>query len=195
MNKNSNIPIIILAAGSSTRMGAPKQLLMGKNKPLLQHTIDVCLASNSNQVYLVLGANQKQILAKIDIKECILIDNMQWQKGIGLSIATGVSNIPKSSPGVVITVADQPFLDVAILNTLLTNATSSKANLLLSKYDTGAGPPSYFSSIYFKRLLELNDDSGAKSIVNNHIEDVAYISFPKGDQDIDTKEDADKYLF
>ena len=79
--KRSNIAVLILAAGSSKRLGKPKQLVKFKNKTLLQHSIDVSENLNLSERIIVLGANSKKILNEVELKNHKLLINSNWQEG------------------------------------------------------------------------------------------------------------------
>ena len=79
---NQNIGIVILAAGSSTRMGTPKQLLRYQGRSLLRHTIEVAIASVCQPIIVVLGAYAQLIKPDISQLSIQIVENLQWNKGI-----------------------------------------------------------------------------------------------------------------
>lgn len=182
--------IIIIAAGSSSRLGQPKQLLPYKVGNLLSHTITACCESEIGSIHLILGANHKAILKETEIDACQVHVNPNWQNGMGNSIAFGLKQINKNIEGVVITMADQPFLEKGHLKQLIEK---QSAGIVLSKYEEGKGPPTFFSKDYFDELSKLSGDDGAKVVIKKHQSIVQFVSFPKGNIDIDREEDL-KYL-
>jgi len=182
--------ILIIAAGSSSRLGQPKQLLPFKDGNLLSHTIKVCLESEIGTVHLILGANNEAILKETDTSKCQVHFNPNWKNGMGSSIAFGIQQIKEDIDGVIITMADQPFLKKEQLKQLIEKPTSQ---IVISKYEEGKGPPTYFSKAYFEELSNLSGDDGAKAVIKKHQSIVQFVSFPKGNIDIDTKADL-KYL-
>ncbi|MGS0528175.1 nucleotidyltransferase family protein [Zobellia nedashkovskayae] len=102
------IAILILAAGASTRMGQPKQLLPWKDTTLLGHAIQTVKSTDAIEVVTVLGANAKLIQSQIK-EEVIFIQNTDWQSGLGGSIACGTEWLLQSNiefDGILITLAD-----------------------------------------------------------------------------------------
>ncbi len=178
--------ILIIAAGSSSRLGQPKQLLPYKDGNLLSHSIAACRESEIGNIHLILGANHKAILQKTDISNCQIHINPNWQNGMSNSIAFGIKQIEKNIEGVIITMADQPFLEKEHLKQLIQKKSSG---IVLSKYKEGKGPPTYFSKDYFEELSNLSGDDGAKAVIKKHKSIVQFVPFPKGNIDIDRKED------
>ena len=106
------IAMIILAAGESKRMDAIKQLLPWKNTTLLGHTSKQGLVSDVDSVFVILGADSKSILNKIDQTDIVFIDNQNWQKGMGTSITCAMHYFKKKSlnfDAVLIALIDQPY--------------------------------------------------------------------------------------
>ncbi len=89
MSVKSKIAILILAAGSSSRMGSPKQLLKWKNSNLLGHTISKATQLKVDEIILVLGANSDKIISEIDAKNVKVLINPNWKLGLGSSISAG----------------------------------------------------------------------------------------------------------
>ena len=82
----SKFAVLILAAGSSSRMGVPKQLLQWKGTNLLQYCINSVKDINADAIFLVLGANSEKIRSKIDTNQITVLYNHNWKKGLGSSI-------------------------------------------------------------------------------------------------------------
>ena len=178
--------ILIIAAGSSSRLGQPKQLLPFRGKNLLSNTIDACRESKIGNIHLVLGANYESILNKTDTSSCHVHINPNWQDGMGKSIAFGIKQVKENIDGVIVSMADQPFLEKGHLKQLVQK---QALGIVLSKYEEGNGPPTFFSKDYFEELSNLSGDDGAKAIIKKHKSLIRFVPFPKGNIDIDRKED------
>ena len=114
--------IIILAAGNSSRLGEPKQLLPYQNSSLLLHTIDQALALPANVVMVVTGASKEIIEKELSGKKVHTHYNANWSTGMGSSISSAVAGMMVLHPALdalLITVCDQPFLDAHILASLV----------------------------------------------------------------------------
>lgn len=187
-----DIAIMILAAGESSRMGEPKQLLPWKDGTLLSNAIKTAKASLANDVFVILGANSKEIRATILEDNIVVLDNPNWKNGLGSSISRGIKYLIESSTsykGVLIMLCDQPFITSAYLNQTIESFNESEEQIIATDYGNQPGVPAIFHTTYFQELIKLNDDYGAKNILEHYCEDLILID-PKGNElDLDTQED------
>lgn len=183
--------IIILAAGNSSRLGRPKQLLVFKNKTLIEWTIDAALETNFKPVLVVLGAFADQIQKKL-LPDLPFIVNENWAEGMASSIAAGVAELLKHAPeleNIIITVSDQAFINATILLALEQKQIGTKKGIIASSYAKTTGTPALFNKRYFPQLLSLKGNNGAKSLLKLHDNDVETVAFALGNIDIDTETD------
>ncbi len=184
------IAIVIIAAGSSSRLGQAKQLLPYKNTFLLGYVLEECLAAKVGDIIVVLGANRVAIASKIQNFECRTCYNPNWATGMGTSIACGIAEVAANPlDGAIIVLSDQPFFDRTLLHQLLAEQSLTNAPIVASKYQEGMGPPAFFAASLFPELQELQGDVGAKPLVKKYFDELAFIPFPKGNLDIDTEAD------
>lgn len=193
LNKTSNIAVIILAAGASSRMGTPKQLLKWKNTTLLGHALKTAKGLNQSKIVVILGANFELIKAKVNLDKCEILKNKNWEEGLGKSIVTGVSHILRNDiniDGVLVMLADQPLVDGSYLNTMIIEYREGPFQIIATSYKNGKqGVPVLFDKAYFEELSQLNDDKGAKEILRKYAENVTIIDAPHDVSDIDTLKD------
>jgi len=192
LNHKPNIATLILAAGNASRMGDIKQLLAWKGTFLLNHAIDIVLQVDSSKNIVVLGANYERIKAEIQHENIQIIYNKDWENGLGSSIAFGVKHIQNNYEvdGVLITLADQPLIDATYLNTLIGSYKMGKNQIIASNYGhEKLGVPALFDSSYFEELSKLNQDKGAKKVIENHLDKVLALNAKHFISDIDTMED------
>lgn len=188
------IAMIILAAGESKRMDAIKQLLPWKNTTLLGHTIEQGLVSDVDSVFVILGADSKSILNKIDQTDIVFIDNQKWQKGMGTSITCAMHYFKKESlnfDAVLIALIDQPLLDSKHYNRLIYKYIKSSKNIISTKIKSKTGVPAIIDYKYFEELSMLDQNFGAKKIIAANLQDVYSINSYNLNVDIDTKETYD----
>ena len=184
--------IIILAAGSSSRMGRPKQLLPYKGKNLLQHIVNIALEAAVGPVVVVLGAEAELLKKELDETKIIAVINNDWEKGMGSSIRFGLQQFTDRFPeaeGVIFTVCDQPFITSSLLCELVSIYNQTKNPVIASMYEDTKGTPAFFHRDIFPELSSLKADKGAKQIINNHKGKMGLVSFPMGSRDIDTESD------
>jgi molybdenum cofactor cytidylyltransferase len=189
------IGIIILAAGSSQRLGQPKQLLSYLGKPLIQHLVEVTINSHCQPIVLVLGAYQDLIKPYlIDFKIHITF-NQQWTEGIATSIQCGIKQIQtieSNLDGVILMLCDQPFVTTDLLNQLVRKYRRNKALIVASEYANILGVPALFDQSLFPELFKLQGDKGAKKLIHHDHPQVLSIPFVKGSIDLDTVEDVQR---
>lgn len=182
----------MLAAGSSSRMGRPKQLLPYNGKSLLEHAIDTANDSDANPVIVVLGANGVLIEKQIDEKKVHIAENKEWKEGMSSSIRCGLNtliNIAPSSDAVILMVCDQPYVSASLLNDLIAAQKKTGNPIVTSQYENAFGPPALFYKTIFPELLELKGEAGARKIVERHSNDTTTVLFTLGNIDIDTEAD------
>jgi molybdenum cofactor cytidylyltransferase len=192
-----DIGIIVLAAGSSSRMGRSKQLLEIDGQPLLCSCVNQALAVNPSHIVVVLGANEKphrELLEKLPVK---IVSNFYWKTGMGSSIKTGLNYLLQSGSeldAVILMVCDQPALTSEHLVKLIEKFQERKKAIIASSYSNSNGVPVLFGRSFFSNLLLLNDDQGAKKIVQQFPDQVDAVVFPKGSIDLDTEDDYQNFL-
>jgi molybdenum cofactor cytidylyltransferase len=190
-----NIGIIVLAAGASSRLGRPKQLLAFDGQTLLQHTLQAAVASNAGPVVVVLGAQADLIKKGIADAFVHVVENTEWPEGMASSIRCGLKTLLEISPsaqGAVLMVCDQPYVNPALLNKLIATHQATGKPMVACSYGDTVGPPALFHASVFPELLRLKGDVGARSILREQAGEVEAISFPEGVIDVDTEQDYEK---
>jgi molybdenum cofactor cytidylyltransferase len=186
------IGIIILAAGDSSRLGRPKQLLPFGGKALLAHIADAALEATLDPVVVVTGASAAAVRETINERRVIIAHNPIWKEGMASGIVAGLAELLSVQPdlrGAIVAVCDQPFLSASLLGELVEQFEVSGKGLVACAYDGTLGTPVLFGSRYFGELSALSGAEGAKKLLMAHADDVQAIPFPKGSIDIDTEED------
>jgi len=190
--KQKTTGIMILAAGSSSRLGQPKQFLQFNGKTLLFHTAEQALKI-TDHVIVVSGA--EPIGIEKQLNSVVNINNENWEKGMGSSLRKGLKEMLLLHPGLdncIVTVCDQPFIDSSVFQSLIDQQEASGKGIVASVYAATSGVPVLFTSGYFGDLLSLPDTGGAKMLISTYQHDAAEIPFEKGAIDIDTMEDYQK---
>ena len=182
------IGAIVLAAGGSSRLGAPKQLLEFRGETLIRRAANAALESVCNRVVVVVGNHAQRMRQEVSDLPVSIVENENWQSGISSSIRAGLAQI--SSPGgIVITLCDQPFMTATVLNELISTHCKTRRPIIASTYGTIRGVPAFFAPELFNELASLTKDEGARRIIEAYPEKVATIKFPQGAIDIDTPAD------
>ncbi|AZQ63402.1 nucleotidyltransferase family protein [Flammeovirga pectinis] len=186
---DKKLAILIVAAGESKRLGRPKQLLKWKGETLLNHCIEKASAIDKSTTFLILGAYKKEIENSLKSKTIKVIDNQNWNEGLGSSIREGVYHIKqKEYTDLLIVLSDLPLLSVSYLKSLITAFYSSSKKIAVTSYGNMQGVPVLFNAQYFDALLQLKGDEGAKKILQKYKEDTLVLKSDVPYIDIDTEE-------
>ena len=191
-NSFQHTAIVILAAGTSSRLGSPKQLLEYNGKTLLQHAIDTALATGCPKVMVVLGARADMLKTELANEPIEVLENKNWQEGMTSSIRYALQNITIAGfqpESIIFMVCDQPFVTSSLLMSLVEKGVETGLPIIASGYDDKAGTPAMFHKSMFPQLMDLKGDKGARALLAAQPEKVAIVPFPKGVTDIDTVAD------
>lgn len=192
MTATKNIGAVILAAGSSSRLGEPKQLVPFKDEPLLQKVINQCAPLDFGSRVLVVGANAETIREGINSGPFETVVNKNWSEGIASSIRQGVASSLELNPKtehLLFLLSDQPFVTTELLGKLLEMHKAGSKEITASFYKGDVGAPAVFSETMFPRLMKLSGDQGAKKIMKHYPDKVNSVPFEMGYFDVDTPED------
>lgn len=192
--KKATVGIIVLAAGESTRMGVPKQLLPYQGKSLIRHCVQNALGSRGFPVVVVVGANSELIKRELAGLPVYVANNPHWEEGMASSIRCGLEmmlSVHTSIKGVVIMLCDQPFVNSTYINKLIDEFEEQQNPIVASYYGNSLGVPALFSRSLFKELSLLTGNEGAKKLIQIYKSEseVLPVPFPEGIVDIDTPED------
>ncbi len=183
---------VILAAGSSSRMGEPKQLLPWGETTLIGHAIQQGMMLKDVKTYVVLGAHYDVIYPKVKYFSITVLKNETWKRGMGSSIRLGIETLQKDIlpySAVLISLVDQPLLDEQHLNRLIVGFNHNPDMIIATDQDGVIGVPAIIPEQYFKELLKLKEDFGARYIIKKYLDSVQTISSSDKGYDIDTREE------
>src|SRR5690606_8121978 len=193
---NDIITAIILAAGSSSRLGQSKQLLQVDGEPLLRRIARASCDSNVDRTLVVLGDNEREhsrIIRGLPLYICI---HSGWEKGMGSSLKAGmdfVQSFLADTTAIMVLVCDQPLLTAQHLNNLIDKYRSTKAQVVASTYSGITGVPARSDASLFAEIRSIDDKHGARQIIDKHKSGTQQVEFPGGELDIDTPEDYQRF--
>jgi molybdenum cofactor cytidylyltransferase len=176
---NKGIGAIVLAAGASTRLGRPKQMIIYRDETLLDRAVRISQAAGALTTIVVLGAFASEIRKACRLEGCTLVENLNWMNGMGTTIRRGIEALPEVQ-GTLILTCDMPAVTAAHLQLL-----AASGNLTASLYDGKRGVPAYFPRRMFELLSKLEDNRGAGQLLAS----ADAIALFQGELDVDTPED------
>lgn len=183
---------ILLAAGASSRLGKPKQLLQIGGESLLRRTARFAVEAGCSPNIVVLGAFAEELRLELDSLAVEIVINADWRKGMGSSLGVAMYSLLQRSPvpaAVLLLVCDQPDVSADLLRTLVAQQAVDGNAIVASRYGGIAGVPAVFASGFFPELATVEGDQGARHILAQHAAEASYIDFPQGSFDVDTPAD------
>ena len=165
------VSAILLAAGSSSRMGKLKQLMPLGENTILERTLDNLLGSKATEVIMVLGYKAEEIRKRISGRPVKVVVNPFYRKGMGTSIAAGLKFVDSQARAVMLVLGDQPYIDSPTINRLIDASSGSQKGIVIPTYKGKRGHPLIFARKYDEPLSNLSGDIGGREIISEHPED------------------------
>ncbi len=193
-NNAPKIGGLLLAAGGSSRLGRPKQLVRFEGKTLIRRSVEMLTASVCDPVVVVLGAEIEESSREIDGLDISVCVNESWNIGISSSIKSGLRHLVGIEPdldAIVIALCDQPYVTSADIGSLAAEFRRGGLSIVASGYDGVSGVPALFSKEMFDQLLTLEGDEGARFLVRRS-GNVATVAVDGAAFDIDTPDELAK---
>jgi len=182
--------ILLLAAGQAQRFGSAKQLADFHGQPMLRHLARMALQTGA-PVITVLGAEAESAAGALAGLPLAMVRHAGWPQGMGSSLAAGMHALSDQHPHascVVIMLADQPLVDTAALNRMLSLHLAHPSAILAAQHGDVGGPPALFPRDYFARLAACQGHQGARGLLASLSEHVIRLE-GVNTQDVDTVED------
>ena len=186
----SQLGIVILAAGEARRFGACKQLVEFQSKPLLQHVLDAALALPYKRLMVVTGKYDQEIKKAFEgglVSGAEQVYNPDWPEGMSSSIRLGCQLLASDCDQILVLLADQILVSADELHSLIDETDST--GIACAGFSGTVGPPALFGSAFYPALLSLNAENGAKRILTNPENHVRVVPMASAGWDIDTPED------
>ena len=186
------LPLVILAAGASSRMGQAKQLLEVEGELLLHRIIRIGQEAGFSPLIVVTGARQETIAPHLEGLPVQQAHNPDWATGMGSSVAVGLGAALGLSPGAPaagFVLTDQPYVSAALLRGMKARLLDTEAVGIAATYQQTLGVPAIFRAVLYPELRQLNGQKGAKPLLQKYADELIAYPFPQGHIDLDTPAD------
>jgi molybdenum cofactor cytidylyltransferase len=184
------VAAVVLAAGSSTRMGRNKLLLDLGGETMVRRAVRAAIGAGVDEVVVVLGHDEGQVRAELAGLPCTLVVNPDYAQGAGTSVRTGVRQVAGGADALVVVLADMPYVTAEMIATLVTRYRDTRAPLVTSQYGSVQAPPTLYDRALFEDILSIPDERGAKQVVRRHEQAAAVVSWPESAlRDVDVPAD------
>lgn len=193
----ASVGAIVLAAGSSSRMGSPKQTLQFRGESLLRRAALAALGAGCRPVIVVTGAHaelSRRELDGLDVREVL---NPLWETGMASSVRAGVEGLVREEAdveAVVLLLCDQPHVNADVVAGLVAAHRANGCPVVASTYGGSLGVPALFGRALFGELAQLEGAAGAKQVIKRHAASARFLPFPSGEVDVDTPDDFSRLI-
>jgi molybdenum cofactor cytidylyltransferase len=189
------ISAIVPAAGMSTRMGSHNKLLLViDGKTLIERAVDTVIASNIDEAIVVVGHQQEMVKAVLAGRNVVIVENPSYREGMASSIRAGVAAVSTGAKAVMICLADQPWLEPADLNRIISAMDDARAagkNIVVPFFNGQRGNPVILDASYRRAMIDVVGDIGCRKIIKQHPDEVYVLEMETDHvvRDVDTIEE------
>lgn len=184
---------VLLAAGTSSRMGGNKLLLELEGETLLRRAAKRALEGGLSPLLVVLGHEAEQARRELAGLSCRALRNPDFERGITSSIAAGIVAVPAAAPAAVVLLADMPFVTAKMIAALVARYRATGARLVISDYQGVTAPPMLYDRSLFAELSALAGGNCGQRVVKRHRHEAEALTWPASAlADLDVPEDYER---
>lgn len=190
MTRRAAITGLVLGAGSSSRLGQPKQLLDYRGRPLLEAAITNATASGLDEVIVAIGGAAPEVRERVEFGRATVVENVAYTTGCSSSIVAALDAVDPDAAGLVLLLGDQPGVTIETIDAMIDLLATGDAPLAVCRYDDGRGHPFGFGRAAFDALAGLQGDKAVWKLLESGRFPVTELVRP-GDTppDVDTWDD------
>lgn len=186
---------ILLAAGTSSRMGSNKLLFELDGESVLRGAARRALAGGLSPLLVVLGHQEEKARRELDGLPCQVVVNPDYEKGITSSLKTGVAALPSDVQAAMVMLADMPFVTTEMIAGLIDRYRSTEAPLVISDYEGVNAPPMLYDRALFGELLTMTEEGCGRQVVKRHRHEAEVLPWPASAlADLDVPEDYERVI-
>jgi molybdenum cofactor cytidylyltransferase len=169
---------VLLAAGTSSRMGTNKLFVELAGATVLRRAVRTAAAAGLDPILVVLGHESNRAQAELAGLSCSSIFNPEYARGMNTSLRAGISALPESAPAAVVLLADMPFVTAEMIRQLVEQWRPGNVPLVVSVYQDVIAPPILYARRLFPELRALDGDGCGKAVVKRHRGEAVEVSWP-----------------
>jgi molybdenum cofactor cytidylyltransferase len=169
------ISAIVLAAGSSKRMGFCKQLLKINGITMIEHVVSNIGDSMVDNIIVVLGFNADEISKKLSNKKLKIVINKDYEKGMSTSLKVGLKAVNKDTKAIIFLNSDQPFIKSHIINRIIEEYERTSSLIIVPTHKGKKGHPVLLDISFRSDIMKIQGDVGARNIIrkyNTHVSNI-----------------------
>jgi len=199
MNRIENpqrIAAIVLAAGSSTRMGRPKMILPWGKTTVIGQVLDVLIEAGLDEILVVTGGSHQEVEKKISERSVQTVFNPVYAAGEMLStLQCGLSALRDNIQAALIVLGDQPQIEAEVVRSVIAAWRTNPSNLVVPSFQMRRGHPWLVSRPLWRAILDLRPSDTPRDFLNSHAGEILYVPVETGSilQDLDTPEDYKRF--
>jgi len=178
VDRTGNIAGIVLAAGTSTRMGENKLLFDLAGESVVHRAVRIATEGGLNPVIAVLGHEAGRVRRELEGLTCVVVENPDYANGVNSSLKTGIAAVPASAAAVVVMLADMPFVTAEMIASLIARYRTSSAPLVISDYDGVNAPPMLYDRVLFPELQTMEGEGCGRVVVRRHRQEAEVLAWP-----------------
>lgn len=193
MERRESVAGVVLAAGTSSRMGRNKLLLDVGGQSLLRRAVRTAIDAGLDPVLVVVGHESERARSELAELSCEWVLNAGYQEGIHSSVRTGIAAVPGRCAAAVVMLADMPLVDAEMVRTLIRRYVADRPPLVVSDYEGVDAPPILYDRSLFPELAVLEGEGCGKRVVKRHSAEAIRIRWPtRALTDLDRPDDLER---
>jgi molybdenum cofactor cytidylyltransferase len=180
VERTGTVAGVVLAAGSSTRMGKNKLLFDLEGEPMVRSVVRRAAAAGLDPVVVVLGYEAELVRRELDglMPPCLIVVNPDYARGINFSLKAGIAALPATAGAAVVILADMPFVTAEMIATLVTRYRAGDAPLVISDYEGVNAPPMLYDRALFEELRAMEGEGCGRQVVRRHRTEAVVVGWP-----------------
>jgi molybdenum cofactor cytidylyltransferase len=174
-------------------MGRNKLLLSLGGESLLRRAVRRAIGAGLDPVIVVLGHEAERAREELEGLACNPVVNSDYERGIHLSLRTGIAAVPAGAPAAVVMLADMPFVTDRMVVALVDRYRESSARLAVSEYAGVQAPPTLYDRSLFAELRAVEGEGCSKRVIERHRAEAVAVAWPAAAlTDVDRPEDFER---